>query len=255
MMMRAVPALISFILLMLFILPVIRIGNINIGNIAGGAVSLGLLLIFLFPGSFRRLIHTIKETAGGRALLWAVGIIVVICAAAAIVISCFMVRAVSDPPTGPTTVVILGCQVKNGGPSKMLRRRLEAAYSYLSEHEEVMVVVSGGKGDDEEISEAQCMAEYLTAKGIAPDRIFMEDKSTSTEENLSFSKAVIEENGLCPDITIVTDGYHQLRAEILARRLGYEPWHISAKTAGWLLPTYWVREWFGVAYYVLSGIR
>lgn len=253
--MRAVPALISFILLVLFILPVVRIGNVNIGNLAGGAVSLGLLLIFLFPEGFRRLLHTIKESTGGRIFLWVAGIAAVLCALTALVISFFMVRAINDPPKDPTTVVVLGCQVKNGGPSKMLRRRLDAAYSFLSENEEVMVVVSGGKGDDEAISEAQCMMEYLTAKGISPDRIIMEDKSTSTEENLRFSKTIIEEKGLCEDITIVTDGYHQLRAEMLARQLGMDPWHISAKTAGWLLPTYWVREWFGVAYYGIFGAK
>ena len=68
--MRAVPALISFILLVLFILPVVRIGNVNIGNLVGGAVSLGLLLIFLFPEGFRSLLHTIKESTGGRIFLW-----------------------------------------------------------------------------------------------------------------------------------------------------------------------------------------
>ena len=81
----------------------------------------------------------------------------------------------------------------------------------------------------------------------------MEDKSSSTYENLEFSKSIIEENNLCSDIVIVTDGYHQLRAEMIAKNLGYENIsNISAPTSPWLVPTYWVREWFGVAYQFIS---
>ena len=253
--MRALPALISFILLVLFILPVIRLGNINLGTIAGGGISLLLLLIFLFPETAKRFFDTIKEHTAGRVFLWTAGVLVMIGIIAAAIISALMIRTMNDSPdSDQTTVVILGCQVKNGGPSKMLRRRLDAAYEYLSAHEDVCVVVSGGQGDDEAISEALCMKEYLTGKGIAPERIYMEDKSTTTEENLRFSEKIIEENGLCPRITIVTDGFHQLRARMIAGKLGMETWHISAKTAAWLLPTYWVREWFGVAYYAVAGV-
>lgn len=252
--MRAVPALISFILLVLFILPVIRLGNINIGNIFGGGVTLLILLVCFFPEKAKSIIHTIKESTGGRVLLAVTAVLAVVGIIAAIAVSVLMVRAMNDSPKGaPTTMVVLGCQVKNGRPSKMLRRRLDAAYDYLAEHEDVCVVVSGGKGDDEAISEAQCMMEYLTGKGISRERIYMEDKSTSTEENLLFSKKMIEDNGLCPDITIVTDGFHQLRADMLAGQIGADPWHISAKTAAWLVPTYWVREWFGLAYYAAVG--
>ena len=95
------------------------------------------------------------------------------------------------------------------------------------------------------------MKDWLVEKGISPDRIYMEDKSVNTEENLSFSKKIIDENGLPQRITIVTDGFHQLRADILAERIGIESRNISAKTKWYLLPTYWVREWFGVLYYML----
>ncbi|MBQ3915749.1 MAG: YdcF family protein, partial [Ruminococcus sp.] len=82
-------------------------------------------------------------------------------------------------------------------------------------------------------------------------RIYREDKSVSTEENLSFSSKIIKENSLPEDITIITDGYHQLRADMLAERLGIKAYNISAHTSRWLVPTYWVREWFGVAYYIV----
>ena len=81
----------------------------------------------------------------------------------------------------------------------------------------------------------------------------MEDKSTSTEENLRFSRDIIEKEGLYEDITIVTDGFHQLRADLLAKRQGMRAYNLSAETESWLLPTYWIREWFGVAYSLVFG--
>ena len=81
----------------------------------------------------------------------------------------------------------------------------------------------------------------------------MEDRSADTEQNLRFSKEVAAENGLPGDITIVTDGFHQLRADMIARQAGLRAYNISARTPAWLLPTYWVREWFGVAFYAVFG--
>lgn len=164
-----------------------------------------------------------------------------------------MLKAMNDhPENGNTTLIVLGCQVRDGRPSLMLKKRLDAAYGFLSEHEETVVIVSGGKGSDELISEALCMKNYLVSKGISADRIYMEEKSSDTKENLKFSKELIEREGLCTDITIVTDGYHQLRAEILAKKIGMNAKNISAPTSWWLIPTYWVREWFGIAYYGIS---
>ena len=93
------------------------------------------------------------------------------------------------------------------------------------------------------------MKDWLVANGIAPERIYMEDKSVNTEENLRFSKRIIDANGLPQRITIVTDAFHQLRADILAKKQGIESNNISADTVWYLLPTYWVREWFGIIYY------
>ena len=155
------------------------------------------------------------------------------------------------PKNTDTTVVVLGCKVKNGAPSLMLGRRLNAAYEYLTEEPDVKVIVSGGKGDDEIISEAQCMRDYLVDRGIAPERIYMEDKSTDTDENLRFSQDIIRREGLPEHITIVTDGFHQLRSDMKAEKLGMRAYNISAHTPWWLVPTYWVREWFGIIYYII----
>ena len=238
-------------LLLIFAFPLTK-GIINTGNGVGMAFSAILLCIILFWNRFRDLIGRCWEKPLGKLLVSVLGLLAAAIAVLAIVISVFMVKAANDRPRNEdTTLVILGCQVKNGAPSLMLRRRLEAAYEYLNEHENVSVVVSGGKGEDEVISEAQCMRDWLVDNGISSDRIYMEDKSVNTEENLRFSKKIIDDNKLPVTITIVTDGFHQLRADMLAEKQGIEAHNISADTRFYLLPTYWVREWFGIIYYKL----
>ena len=238
-------------LLIIFAFPLTK-GIINAGNGAGLAFSTIILCIILFWNRFRDFIIRYWEKPLGKLIISVIGMLTAAIAVLVIVISFFMVKAANDRPQNEdTTLVILGCQVKNGAPSLMLRRRLEAAYEYLNEHENVRVVVSGGKGADETVSEAHCMREWLVDNGISPDRIYMEDKSVNTEENLRFSKKIIDDNKLPIPITIVTDGFHQLRADMLAETQGIEAHNISANTRFYLLPTYWVREWFGIIYYKL----
>lgn len=225
---------------------------VNIGNITGVAVSVILFFMVVFRGTFAQMFSRMATHKGGRIFLFTAGGIACIALIGAVVISCFMVKAMNDKPkNSQTTIVVLGCQINGETPSRMLKRRLDAAYDYLSENSDVKVIVSGGQGSDEVTSEADVMRKYLLKRGIEDSRIFMEDKSTSTEENLRFSKEIIDKEGLCGEITIVTDGFHQLRADILAKKQGIEARNISASTEKWLLPTYWIREIYGVAYYLV----
>lgn len=230
----------------------ISVGIVNIGNITGIVFSAVGIFSVIFFSQIKNLFSRMWERLAGRIFLISTGAIACICIISAVVISIFMVRAMNDNPDGkPVTVVVLGCQINGESPSLMLSRRLDTAYGYLAENEDINVIVSGGQGSDEVTSEADVMKKYLLKKGISENRIYIEDKSTSTEENIEFSKRIIENEGLCTDIAIVTDGFHQLRGDIFAKRKGLKSYNISAKTEEWLLPTYWIREWFGVAYYLI----
>ncbi len=243
---RIIAAILLIMAAVHFITPMLS-AIVNVGNITGVAVSVILLFMVAFRRTFAELFSRMWEQTGSRIFLTAAGGLIGVFLIVALVISGFMIRAMNDKPDNkPTTIVVLGCRINGETPSRMLKRRLDTAYEYLSEHNDLNVIVSGGKGSDEVTSEADVMRKYLINKGIAESRIFIEDKSTSTEENLRFSKEIIEKEGLCEDITIVTDGYHQLRADIFAKREGLNSCNISAKTEGWLLPTYWIREWYGV---------
>lgn len=153
-------------------------------------------------------------------------------------------------------VIVLGAGVNGTEPSRTLRERLDAAYEFLLDHPDTVAIVSGGKGDGENISEAQCMYNYLTAAGIDPDRVWMEDQATNTIENLQFSLDVVESRtGDRPvRVAIISSEYHLYRAEMFAKQLGLEPELFRAKTE--ILPlrwNYYLREVFAVWYYSLFG--
>lgn len=117
----------------------------------------------------------------------------------------------------PDVMVIFGCQVKPDGPSILLRDRLDTALDYLEDHPDMTVVVTGGKGDDEHISEAQCMYNYLTEHGVNGENIYMEDQSRNTWQNANYTLDLLIQNGydITDDVILVSSGFHLARIEML----------------------------------------
>ena len=153
-------------------------------------------------------------------------------------------------------VVVLGCHVRPNGPSLTLLDRINAAYDYLTEHPDVIAVVSGGQGFDEPMSEAQCIYEHLVERGIDPDRVWIEDKATSTWENLNFSLDMIQERtGTRPDtLGIISSEYHLFRAGLQAKDCGVVPVRIPAVTSVISQRVnHFMREVAGVWYYLILG--
>ncbi len=153
-------------------------------------------------------------------------------------------------------LIVLGAGVNGTVPSLTLRERLEAALGYLQTHPETICIVSGGQGPGEDITEAECMAAWLTGQGIDPQRIWLEAKATSTQENLAYSLALIEEKtGSRPQQAgIISSEYHLCRAGLMAEKEDITPVLIPAKTT-WLSLriNYYLREIAGVWYYGLFG--
>jgi len=125
----------------------------------------------------------------------------------------------------PEVMVILGAQLKDTGPSVLLADRLDTAIAYLEEHPELPVVVAGGQGEDEPTTEAVGMRDYLTARGIDPARIWLEDRSHNTKENLVNTAALLAEKGMDPAEThllVVSNGFHLCRVRMLSARFGLD---------------------------------
>lgn len=119
-------------------------------------------------------------------------------------------------------VIVLGAGVNGTVPSESLRERLIAAEAYLRTYPESIAVLSGGMGDSENITEAECMYRWLTARGIDPSRLRKEEQSSDTRENLRFSAALIEaERGEVPDrVAVISSEYHLCRATLIAADVG-----------------------------------
>lgn len=128
----------------------------------------------------------------------------------------------------------------------MLRGRLDEAVSYLNENPGARCVVTGGQGKGEAVPEGEAMAEYLTRKGISPERIFIESLSADTEENIKFSKEIIEREKLGSEVVIISDGFHVFRGTIIAEKQGLEAYGRGAFTDIFLFPCYYVRELYGL---------
>ena len=155
---------------------------------------------------------------------------------------CRILSAIKAHPRQACTLIVLGCKVYGTKASLLLEERMDAAIAYLRANPDSKCIVSGGKGDDEGISEAACMQQYLICHGIPKSRIFMEDRSRTTQENLLFSSAIIKKQGLDPHLALVSNEFHLYRSLCIAKKLGFSAYGIPAKTAWWLFPTYFTRE-------------
>ncbi len=159
--------------------------------------------------------------------------------------------AAGTPNPQADYLIVLGAGVNGTRPSLSLWERIEAAYDYLVTYPDAVAIVSGGQGSGEDITEAQCMYNELTALGIAPERILLEEQATTTLENLRFSLNLMEPGA---SVAIVSSEYHLHRAGMFAQSLGLEPKLVPAHTSYPVLRTnYYLREIFAVWYYSIFG--
>lgn len=142
-------------------------------------------------------------------------------------------------------VIILGAGVNGNAPSKTLKNRIDAALEYLKNNENTTVIASGGKGIGENVSEAQVIKEYLITGGFPKNKIIVEDKSTSTVENIKFSKRFITNNDA--EVVLVTSDFHIFRATQIAKKQGLtNVTGCSAKPGQLTKLNNYIREFFAI---------
>ena len=160
----------------------------------------------------------------------------------------------TDSDTPVAAVVVLGAGVNGTVPSLSLQVRLEVALDYIADKPDIPIVVTGSQGPGEDISEAQCMADWLIGHGVAADRILLEDQADNTEENIEFSQRMLRDNGIdvTSNIAVVTSDYHLCRASLLWSVPWMVPVAAHMPEAYWpLTVNYFIREAFAVAAEVL----
>lgn len=210
---------------------------------AGGCFFLGLT-VFLHFHMWAKLPHGLQRVI---AVVIVLGLLVFVIVEGCI-ISAY--RAKGEPNLD--YLIVLGAQVKEKGPSAALKFRLDTAYDYLVENENTLCIVSGGQGANEPYSEAQGMYDYLVGKGIAEERLIMEDKSTDTSENIAFSSVFLD---IKKDrVGIVTNNFHVFRGVHLAKHQGIQNvCGIAAPSNVYFQLNNMVREFFGILKDLVCG--
>ncbi|MDD6073890.1 MAG: YdcF family protein [Clostridium sp.] len=209
---------------------------------------------------------------GGQIPLWLPVSIETACAACAAVFVitelCIGWGAVTAKSQAADYVIVLGAKVQGRELSSSLKARLDRAIEYTEEYPNTVLVLSGGKGEGEEISEARAMFEYLQYNGVPAERLLIEDQSCNTVENITFSRKVIERQEYYKAqaaqahlmdqyrarseddmvrIGVLTSNYHVFRAKAIARKQGiWNPVGIAASADPVLALHLWIREGFAV---------
>lgn len=151
-------------------------------------------------------------------------------------------------------VIVLGAGIKGEYVSQLLAFRLLKAVEYIESNPEAVIVVSGGQGPDESISEALAMERYLIRRGVPAERIIKEEESTSTYENLLFSKEILDNRFKGSYKTVViTNDFHIFRAVGIAGKLGLNTTHFHAKTYWSGIPVNYTRECLALVKFWIFG--
>lgn len=144
-------------------------------------------------------------------------------------------------------IIILGARLYGSSPAPLLTYRLDAALEYHQKFPDTKIIVSGGQGSGEDISEAMAMKKYLINHGVDESIIIEEDQSTNTNENILFSKQLIETISDKKDyhVLIITNGFHCYRSMLLANKYNLNADTYAAKEHDDTALHYYLREFFG----------
>ena len=221
--------------------------KLNVGNIIGTLLFGGLFCAVLFRKRLAALVKRLWGHFPGKAAVVAVCLLVLFFAGTSVFFSVNMAYYAERPAERTECVLVLGCQVVGENPSQMLTDRLDAALELLEAEPKAVCIVSGGKGANESVSEAEAMRRYLAERGVPEERIIMEDGSFSTAENFRNSAEILRGLGIESNITVVTSDFHQYRAHIYAEREGLSVSHHSARTGVRVFLNHIIREYCALA--------
>lgn len=207
----------------------LSLSNMHSGNLFQAAISVAIILYAIIYDKISRKTHVI---------------IVSICLVPVALAIFLAVYAHSGNVDYTEDVVIVpGAGLQRGEAGLHLARRLDAAIVYLNRNTDAVIIVCGGLGARQTITEAEAMKRYLTARGVLPERIILEEKSTSTYENLVFAKEILDRR--FPDgfrAVLITNDFHIYRFTSLARRIGISANHVAASTPWFTLVANYLRE-------------
>jgi len=184
------------------------------------------IIWLIFAGGLGLAAASLKvyEREPQRIALWIPVSMVTLCASGLVIILLLQILMFGRIPvvaeSGLDYVIVLGAQVRPEGPSKTLKLRLDKAAEYALQNPETILILSGGQGEGEPEPEARAMERYLLAQGVPPEQMILEDRSTSTLENLAYSRPLMKKQSA--KVGILTSNFHMYRARKIAEKQGLE---------------------------------
>ena len=224
---------------------------VNLGVLMPAIIGAPLILIGLCMPLLKKLC---KKSRFVRAIAFLVSLAYLLFGLLFTVTTGLILISSASPAPNADAVIVLGSGIRGTGPSLTLKYRLDAAYDYIADSPDSLVIVSGGQGPDEVVSEASVMKEYLVRRGVDPERIVLEDRSESTQENFLFSKEIVDERlGDGARVVFVTTRFHVFRAERVAAKLGLDAQGVPAKGVWYITLNDYLRECAAITAYWLRG--
>lgn len=209
-------------------------GELNLGMIPQAFTA---LLVFLTATC-----HGMPYSGKRTALICFVSLLIVLRVIYAAVSVAMLRAARANSAAEPQVLLVLGARMRDGKPGRVMKSRLDKTLEILSGNKNAVCVLTGGRLSPDEPAEAEVMRDYLTEHGADAGRLLTEPNSTTTYENMSMSKEILEREGLGSSVGIVTNGFHQLRAQRIAKSSGLTPTPVNAPAPWQLAVQYWLRE-------------
>ncbi len=228
----------------------------------GLAVRFGQSLLWMWPAVgavciaryilVKRSLDTGRPVPIPEKLLRVIRVAVIVCVSVFLIAELFICSAAfTESVDGLDAIIVLGARVNGTVPSGALSQRILAAGDYLLRNPDTLCIVSGGRGDGENMTEARCMKEHLEFMGISPDRIITEERSFDTVTNFLYSLPLLPEG--TERVGIVTNDFHLFRSLAVARKMSGLEFHpISAPSTPYGFLHYAMREFFAVGEGILK---
>lgn len=226
--------------------------NFNLGVILPGILGLPLLAAGIFLPRFAAWAAASRIGAAVKWIFW--GGYGVFLAAFFVTLALMLNASSVQPEQGADAVIVLGAGVRGDRVTETLANRLETAIAYYEKNPDTLLVVSGGQGKDETVTEAFAMEKYLLERGIPAQNILKEERAASTLENFQYSMELIrEEFGENAEVVYVTTAFHIFRAGKVAEKAGIRATGMGCPTTWYLIPNCYLRECAAIWSYWLFG--
>ncbi|MBR0025885.1 MAG: YdcF family protein [Clostridia bacterium] len=239
-------------LLVLDTLIIAPMSNFNLGVILPAILGLPLLIAGIF---LPQLAAWAEMSKFGAVIKWLfLGGYSVFLAAFLVTLALMLKASFVQPQQGADAVIVLGAGVRGDRVTLTLARRLDTAKKYWESNPDTLLVVSGGQGQGESVTEAYAMEKYLLEHGVPQENILKEERATSTLENFRYSMELIRERfGDNPTVVYVTTAVPVFRAGKVAEKAGLSASGMGCPTTWYIIPNCYLRESIAIWSYWLFG--